>query len=191
MSRRYMVSYWVCLVLAVVFGVMTVVNLRTNNLKAVRLRNNVLSVDKASGDVETALRELRTYIYSHMDTSLSSGTNVYPPVQLKYRYDRLVTAEKQRVQAATAKVYTDAQALCEQQNSNDFSGRNRVPCIEQYVTSHTVSEQTINEDLYKFDFASPAWSPDTAGFSLLATGFFAACGSASFLFHQWRKGKLL
>lgn len=177
--------------LALFFGVVAIISLRSNNIGAVRLRDKVLQTDKDNGDIEMALRELRTYVYSHMNTDLSSGTNVYPPVQLKYRYDRLVGAEKQRVQTEMAKVYTDAQKICEQQNPTDFSGRNRVPCIESYVTNHTIIEQPIGDDVYKFDFASPVFSFDAAGISLLLSGIFAALAAASFLSQQWLKGRLL
>jgi hypothetical protein len=190
MTKTFL-NYWVFVALAVFFGSVAVLSLRANNLEAVHLRDKVLEVDKANGDVESALRELRTYVYGHMHTDLSSGTNVYPPVQLKYTYDRLVEAEKKRVQSEMAKVYLDAQRICEQQNSTDFSGRNRVPCIEQYVTSHTISEKPIADDVYKFDFASPSWSPDAAGISLVLSGLFAALGAASFLTQQWLKGRLL
>ncbi len=184
-------NYILLVGLALFFGVVSIISLRSNNLGAVRMRDKVLQTDKDNGDVEAALRELRTYVYSHMNTDLSSGTNVYPPVQLKYRYARLVEAEKQRVQTEMAKVYTDAQRLCEQQNTTDFSGRNRVPCIESYVTNHTIVEQPIGDDVYKFDFASPAFSFDTAGISLLLSGFFAALAAANFLTHKWLKGRLL
>lgn len=188
---KYFLNYWIFVGLAVFFGFVGVLNLRANNQEAVNLRNRVLEVDKANGDVEKALRDLRAYVYAHMNTNLSSGTNVYPPIQLKYTYDRLVEAEKQRVQAEMAKVYLDAQATCERQNPTDFSGRNRVPCIEQYVTSHTIAERPIADDVYKFDFASPAWSPDSAGISLVLSGLFASLGAGIFLFHQWLKGRLL
>ena len=192
MSKRTpsLLNYWLYFTVAVFFGVIAVYSLRANNLGAIRLRNQVLAVDKANGDVEAALRELRTYVYSHMNANLSSGTNVYPPVQLKYRYDRLVSAEKERVAAQTTKVYTDAQKHCERKNS-DFSGRNRVPCIEAYVTSRSVTEQPINQDLYKFDFASPTWTPDVAGISLLLAALAGLFGVISFLGQLWLRNRLL
>jgi hypothetical protein len=57
--------------------------------------------------------------------------------------------------------------LSEQQNSTDFSGRNRVPCIEQYVQTHDTTLQPVPDALYKFSFASPRWSPDLAGWSMV------------------------
>ena len=193
MSKRtpLLLNYALCFVLAAFFGLVAVFSLRANNLEAVRLRDRVLEVDKNNGDVEKALRELQKYTYAHMHTDLATNTNVYPPIQLKYRYDRLVTAEKQRVEAIMAKVYTDAQAECERQNPTDFSGRNRVPCVEAYVTSHKVAEQRINPDLYKFDFASPVWSPDLAGISLVLAGVFAAMGGFALLLRTWLKDRFI
>lgn len=184
-------NYKLFLCLALFFGFVAVLSLRQNNLQAISLRNHVLEVDKNNGDVEKALRELRDYTYHHMHSDLSASTTVYPPVQLKYRYDRLVAAEKQRVAAAMAQVYTDAQAECERQNPTDFSGRNRVPCVEAYVSTRGVSERPVNQDLYKFDFASPVWSPDLAGISLLLSGLTAAAGALALVVQQWLKGRFI
>ena len=193
MSKRTpaLLNYTLFFGLALFFGVLCIINLRANNLQAVKLRNQVLEVDKANGDVEAALRDLRSYVYTHMNTDLSANTNVYPPVQLKYRYDRLVATEKERVAAVMAKVYTDAQAECERQNPTDFSGRNRIPCIEAYVTARTIPEQPINEDLYKFDFASPTWTPDFAGITMVLSGLFAVLGASALLLQQWLKNRLI
>jgi hypothetical protein len=148
--------------------------LRENNLHMVKLRDAVYAADKNDGDVQGALTNLQRYVTAHMNTNLSSGnTSVYPPIQLKYTYDRLRAAN---LQASNASVYNDAQKYCEAQNSTDFSGRNRVPCIEQYVESHGVQPKPIPDAMYKFDFISPIWSPDLAGWSLLAALLFAILG---------------
>lgn len=161
-------NHWYFLAIALISGVICIFALRHNNQTAIQLRNEVSKVDQQNGDVETALRNLREYVYAHMNTSLASGPNaIKPPIQLKYRYDRLVAAEKARVDAANAQIYTQAQAYCEQHVPNGFSGRGRVPCIQDYVSKHGVQEQPIPESLYKFDFVSPFWSPDLAGWTLL------------------------
>ena len=144
--------------------------LRQNNLEMAHLRDAVYAADKNGGDVQKALQDLQLYVTSHMNTDLSGGPNApYPPIQLKYTYDRLVTAAGHAASEANSKIYTDAQAYCERQNSVDFSGRNRVPCIQQYVQTHGVSPPTIPDSLYKFAFLSPVWSPDLAGWSLIAS----------------------
>lgn len=144
--------------------------LRANNQHMVKLRNAVYSADKNNTDVEGALKQLQAYVTTHMNTSLNSGTgSVYPPIQLKYTYDRLLQAQQSQLAQTNTQLYTEAQHYCEQQNPVDFSGHNRVPCIEQYVSSRTpdaVQLPSIPAALYEFSFATPSWSPDLAGWSL-------------------------
>ncbi|HVX48120.1 MAG TPA: hypothetical protein VHA05_02070 [Candidatus Saccharimonadales bacterium] len=159
---------WYFALLAVIATIICVFALRANNEHMVKLRGAVYSADKNNGDVTGALKDLQAYVTTHMNTDLSNGpTSVYPPIQLKYTYQRLVDA--QQAAQSNSQLYTAAQHYCEQQDPVDFSGHNRVPCIEQYVESHGGSKpQAIPDALYKFDFVSPRWSPDLAGWSLLA-----------------------
>ena len=160
------------LILALISAVICVVALRANNQHMNQLRQEVYAADKDNGDVKTALQELQSYVTTHMNTNLSTGTSVYPPIQLKYTYERLQLAQNAQL-GASSDIYTQAQKYCEAQNSVDFSGRNRVPCIEQYVSAHKSGQpQNIPEDLYKFSFATPFWSPDLAGFTMLAAIIF-------------------
>lgn len=162
------IKVWYLLVLFLVVAAVAVFALRQNNLKMVELRQAVYVADEKNGDVEGALQDLRAFVYSHMNTDLSTGAEaVYPPIQLKYTFQRLQEAAKAKNQQDNAAVYTAAQAYCEQQNPTDFSGRNRVPCIEQYVSQHGGSQpKSVPDAMYKFDFVSPSWSPDLAGFSV-------------------------
>jgi len=156
---------WYFLLLAAVFGIMAVAGLRQNNFTALRLLDNVHKVDQQNGDTEAALRELRAFMHGHMNTELSGGPNaIKPPIQLKYRYERLVQQEKQRVAAQNAQVAADGQRVCAGQG--DFNG-----CVQQYISSNSATERMISDDFYKYDFASPAWSPDLAGLSILASIF--------------------
>lgn len=136
----------------------------------ITLRNAVYTADKNNGNVEQALQNLRTYVYGHMNTDLAAGPNaVHPPIQLKYTYNRLVQAASQQVESTNSHLYTDAQAYCQALIPTGFSGRYRESCINQYVTTHGASAQQIPKNLYEFDFVSPKWSPDVAGWSLIAT----------------------
>jgi hypothetical protein len=158
---------WYLLAIFLVFAAVAVLALRQNNLTMVKLRDHVYTADKNNQDVEGALQKLRSYVYGHMNTKLASGDEaVYPPIQLKYTYERLQTAAQTQAQQNNSQTYNDAQKYCEQQDSTDFSGRNRVPCVEQYVSEHGVKVATIPDAMYKFDFVSPSWSPDLAGFSV-------------------------
>lgn len=171
-TRVRRIKVWYLAVACVLMTAAAVLALRQNNLRMIELREAVYAADATGGNVEAALQELRAYVHAHMNTDLTSGqsSGVYPPIQLKYTYQRLQQAENERIKQQNAAVYTDAQTICEQQNPQGFSGRGRIPCIEEYVASHTAKEKTIPAALYKFNFASPSWSPDLAGFSIaLAT----------------------
>jgi len=182
---------WYFLAVALISGFIAVIALRQNNLQMIDLRNKVVQADKNNGDIETALRNLREFVYAHMNTNLSSGNNsIKPPIQLKYRYDRLIAAEKQRVNDANAKIYTDAQAYCEKAIPEGLSGRGRVPCIQDYVSSHGIKQQPIPDGLYKFDFVSPAWSPDLAGVSLLVALVSLVLFIVSYAIERWVSAEL-
>lgn len=158
----------ILLIVILVSGALAVLSLRQNNLNMIKLREAVYVADKNGGNVEGALQNLRAHVHSHMNTDVSGGDNtINPPIQLKYTYERLAAAEKERVASINAKVYTDAQVTCERQNPTSFSGGSRVPCIEAYVARNGVEERPIADSLYKFDFVSPRWSPDNAGWSLV------------------------
>ena len=168
------VRIWYFLALMVISGIVCLSALRSNNQHMGTLRDAVYAADKNDTDVVGALQKLQRYVNTHMNTSLAAGnTSVYPPIQLKYTYQRLQDEAQAKAATSNTALYSEAQKYCEQQDSTDFSGRNRVPCIEQYVTSHGgAAAQKIPDSMYKFDFASPTWSPDLAGWSLVLTALF-------------------
>lgn len=168
------ISYWYFVAIFLVSAFVAAYALRQNNLEALRLRDHVIEVDKQNGDVEKALRELREFTYSHMNANLASDNGIYPPIQLKYRYERLIAADLKRLEGNDRDVYAEAQRHCEAQNPTGFLGATRLGCIQQYVDQNARPEarpKPIPDDLYKFDFASPRWSPDLAGWSIVIAVF--------------------
>ena len=164
------ISYWYFVAIFLASGFAASYALRQNNLKAIELRDKVLEVDKADGDVEAALKELREFTYGHMNANLASDTGIYPPIQLKYRYERLVAAEQSRAESQNRDLYNDAQEYCEANSPDGFFGASRLPCIEKYLDDHGRPEakpREIPDSLYKFDFVAPIWSPDLAGWSIV------------------------
>lgn len=198
MSKRQLHHLWThtrhikpgyFLAVAAVSATTCVFALRANNQHMIKLRGAVYAADQANTDVEAPLRALQAYVTTHMNTNLNAGkTPVYPPIQLKYTYDRLVRAQSDQVAQSNTTLYSAAQAECERLNPTDFSGRNRVPCIEQYVESHDTSLAVIPDALYKFSFISPRWSPDLAGWSLLVTIMTLPLALASFVTNRWLRG---
>ncbi len=159
----------ICLIIA--SGITSVVALRHNNQTMVKLRNAVYAADKNNTDVNLALNNLRDYVYGHMNTSLSSGTNnIKPPIQLKYTYQRLYDSEVSQIETTNQQVFSDAQNYCISVKQANFDS----PCVQNYVVNHGVKDTSVNipVGLYQFDFISPSWSPDLAGWSLVATAIF-------------------
>jgi len=170
-SKVRPIKVWYMIALTVLSGLICVFALRDNYKHMDELRQKVYTADQQNGDLVTALQDLQLYVTNHMNTDLAKDSNsVYPPIQLKYTYERLQAAAQEKAASTNTQLYSDAQAHCERQNATDFSGRNRVPCIEQYVTERGGAKaEPVPDDMYKFSFATPKWSPDLAGISLVIT----------------------
>lgn len=190
-KKIFKLSYGVFLVLFTISGVVAISALRHNNQTMVQLRSEVYATDQSGGDINSALNNLRKYVYGHMNTDLSSGGNaIKPPIQLKYTYERLLEAQQQTSASSNSRIYTEAQTYCQTQVPAGFSGRGRVPCVQDYVTSHGVKTPPIPTGLYQFDFVSPSWSPDLAGWSLVVTALMGLGFITSFLVQLLTKRKL-
>ena len=190
MYRRYFhhlwarirpVKTWYFVTVALILALICAVSLRANYQHMVTLRQAVYTADQQNGNVEQSLQTLRAYVGAHMNTTLASADGVYPPIQLKYTYERLQQTEKARADQVNSAVYTDAQHHCEALYPSSFSGGPRVPCIEQYVKDHGTSPKSIPTAMYKFDFATPTWSPDLAGWSFVFTLIFGVLAVVRFV----------
>src|SRR5689334_4832698 len=91
------VKTWYLLCACLVCGVICTYALRGNYVTMTHLRSAVYSADQQNTNVEIALQQLRGFVGSHMNTSLTTSDGVYPPIQLKYTYARLQQAEAARV----------------------------------------------------------------------------------------------
>lgn len=168
-------KYWLTILLItafVFFSLLSIYALRDNNKTMMRLRDVVYTTDKQNGDVESALKNLRVYVYGHMNTNLHAGmASNEPPIQLVSRFNRVMVAEQARVAniGDANKIYVEAQNQCEKAS---LPLSVRAQCIQDYVTNNGSGIPQINippKEFYTFDFASPAWSPDLAGLSIVIT----------------------
>jgi hypothetical protein len=173
-------------VIALISTATCVIALRVNNEHMIKLRSAVYTADKSNVNIEAALQNLQAYVTNNMNTNLSSGAgSVYPPLQLKYTYARLEAAQGSTVSTSNGQLYTDAQNYCQQLDPLDFSGHNRVPCIEQYVETHSAQASSIPTALYEFDFISPTWSPDLAGWALVVAILSWLMAIIMFVINKW------
>ncbi len=171
------------LIMTLISAAICIFALRANNEHMNQLREAVYTADKNDTNVQAALQKLAKFVTTNMNTDLSSGPNgVYPPIQLTYTYDRIAQSQANALQQQNSSLYTDAENYCQSVVPNGFSGRYRIPCIEQYVSSHGLQGINVPSSLYEFDFVSPAWSPDLAGWTLILTVVLGVATLVSFAY---------
>ncbi|MBX4188924.1 hypothetical protein KW792_02380, partial [Candidatus Saccharibacteria bacterium] len=100
------------LYLFLVSAVICVIALRHNNQTMTKLRDDVYAADKSNAGINESLNKLQSYVFAHMNTSLSTSTNIRPPIQLKYTYQRLYDEQFNNIQAANQKIYDAAKKAC-------------------------------------------------------------------------------
>jgi len=165
---------WQLLVLLLIMTIVSATLLRLNNLGMVERRTAVINADE-KGDKEvlrTRIVELQGYISSHMNTSLTGG------LYLAKTYERDRDAALAAAASATnpsSAVYQQASIECRQRwKGGVASFRNDyVQCVVEKVgslapqTDPTAGLKLPKADAYRINFASPLWTPDIAGFSVL------------------------
>jgi hypothetical protein len=154
-------------ILAILMTTLAGFSLRHNYVRAGELKKAVEIADARNGDTEAALRELRSFVYAHMNANLSTDNSIQHPIQLKNQYDQLVAAEAERVKQENITVNQKATSVCEAQFPGGTFNQPKVNCIQEYVAANAVKPKDIPPEFYKFDFISPRWSPDLAGISIL------------------------
>jgi hypothetical protein len=182
---------WYFLAIAVICFGLAVYGLRQNNLRMVELRQAVIAADESGGNVEKALTNLRNYVYNHMNTELSGGqVAIHPPIQLKSRYERLMAQQQEKVEQTNEEVKAAAETICAERHPAGGFNSPRVECVQKYVQDNAAEAGDVPEELYKFDFASPRWTPDLAGISLVLGAFFSALFVVWLVLDRWIRAKI-
>lgn len=163
------VTLYIPLVSLIIFSGISVWALRANNLQMLELKAAVITADEQDGDVEAALEELRAFVNSHMNTRLRTPGSTEPPIQLVNRFNKLVALEESKAQtdASTAQLYQKAQEYCRNVGASTTP---QASCVKDYFIANGGGGTYVKlppKELYTFDFASPRWSPDLAGYSLI------------------------
>lgn len=144
--------------------------LRLNNIGMIQRRDAVLAADKGDNMqvTQSRLYDLQRYVSSHMNTNMGS-------IYLEGQYERdsqKVVANAGGNESPNGNVNVQADAACKPR----FSGYSQaylqcfVDELEKFAPGQSLAS-TVNlpkVDNYRHSFASPIWSPDFAGFSVLA-----------------------
>jgi hypothetical protein len=171
--RLNQVTTWQLFVLLILVGFIAATFLRLNNIEMVQRRSAVLSADKA-GEVEAIknrLIELQRHVSKHMNTDM--GT-----IYLEGQYNRDTDAANAAAASdgnPNGNIFKKAQEICAPRFSN--LGHYSLPyqqCVINELNKYPAASQLTSSlklpraDSYRHTFVSPLWSPDFAGFSVLA-----------------------
>lgn len=166
--RKRHIKTWQLLLLFLLCLTVSVFFLRQNNLKMVVLRNKVIAADERGSGVAVALKDLNEHVFSHMNTQ------IVRPIELVHTYNRQAKAAIRAASEANSgrDIYAEATQVCEQRGVPLTS---IAQCAADYATTNSsaVGSKEINlpdKNRFIYTFATPLWTPDAAGISLLITG---------------------
>jgi preprotein translocase subunit SecF len=168
------IKVWQLIILMVILGFISVELLRQNNLGMVERRNLVKMADETGDDkkVQAALVELRQYVTNHMNTSMGEK-GVYLEKTYQRAYERS-TLESLKDDSASRNLYDQADRECHAVFNRTQSFPAYTQCVAEKLEKFQGNDPLANVkgpsvDLYRYNFVSPAWSADLAGFAVAAT----------------------
>ncbi len=142
--------------------------LRQNNLAMVRLRNEVVAADETGAGLLESIEALNQHVFSHMNTQ------IVRPVELVKTYDRQAKAIiEATVPAPNRSLYEEAARVCAGRGSLFSDVRNQ--CVIDHINTNNTGFGELptitlpDKNRFIYSFASPVWTPDLAGFSVLAS----------------------
>ncbi len=161
------IKSWQLAVLLLIAVASSLFFLRQNNLNMVRLRNEVIAADEAGQGVAAALETLNRHVFQHMNTA------IVRPIELVNTYNRQAEAViRQTVVIPNRDLYAEAAQACASQGS--LFSATRTQCVTNYIEGNSAGFGDLpkinlpDKSRFIYNFASPRWTPDLAGFSLLA-----------------------
>jgi hypothetical protein len=161
------IKTWQLFIVFIILISTSIMALRRNSQNLEPLVEAVIIADETGKGTDEAVRQLGNYMSSHMNTLIDE------PIQLAQTYQRDADKILQQTQATSdGSIYKLAQKECE--NPNVLLSV-RAACIQDYVTRNVQpgqEPQTVkfpDTAAYTFEFVSPRWSPDLAGWLSLAS----------------------
>lgn len=164
------VKTWQLVVLLLLVGFIAATFLRLNNVGMVERRAAVLIADE-TGDIEATkarLFELQRYVTSHMNTDMGA---IYLEHQYKRDGQEAIDAASGADGNPNGNIHKKAQEVC----APRFRGYSQayLQCTVDYLAQYAPADdpqanvRMPKPDAYRHGFASPLWSPDFAGWTVL------------------------
>lgn len=168
-KRLQRVKTWQLLILLILTGFVAATFLRLNNIGMIQRRDAVLNADKV-GDSEAMINrlyDLQRYSAAHMNADTDA---FYLEQQYKRDAQKVVDAAKND-DNPNGNINVKAEAVCKPQYT--VWSLAYVQCFTDELAKYPPSSDPVenvklpNPELYRQNFASPLWSPDFAGWSVL------------------------
>lgn len=166
------VKTWQLLIIFILLGFVAATFLRLNNIGMIERRDAVEAADK-EGNPETIkarLYDLQRYSSEHMHASAEVA------LQHQYNRDWQKSLDDAKTTSDRPNVYINAETVCRPRFSS-WVGPAYMQCMMDEISrdagSNSIDQQgpePPNKALYQHSFMSPTWSPDFAGWTVLAAG---------------------
>ena len=170
------IKTWQLFVLLILAGFISATLLRLNNIGMVERRAAVMAADKVGNQEITIQRlyDLQHYVSAHMNTDLGKGVYLEAGYQ---RDSQAALTAASGDQNPNGNIYKKAQEVC----APRFSGYSTayLQCttgeLAKYPAASSLTEAVHlpSASSYLHAFASPFWSPDFAGWSVVLCGVLA------------------
>lgn len=170
-KRLQRIKTWQLVVVLILMIFVSATFLRLNNVGMIERRNAVINADETGDDQVTRNRlyDLQKYVSTHMNTDMGKG--------LFLTGARKRDAENAYARAASdsnpnGNIYKKAQDVCAPQFTNYSYAY--LQCTMNELSKYPESSDLINEvqlppaEAYLRIYNSPLWSPDFAGWSVVA-----------------------
>ena len=178
LRRLQQVKTWQLLVLLVFAGFIAATFLRLNNIGMIQRRDAVMQADKSTNTTvtQTRLYDLQRYVAGHMNTDMGV---IYLENQYKRDSQKVIDAASSDSNP-NGNVFKKAQEVCAPRYAHLGSySQAYQQCVLTELSNFAPAGSPVDSvklpktDQYRFSFVSPVWSPDFAGFSVLACALIA------------------
>ena len=165
------VKTWQLLVILLLVGFVAATFLRLNNIGMIERRTAVVNADQEGDENNTIRRlyDLQQYVSSHMNTDMGVGVFLDGSY---YRDTQAWQAAQYGDQNANGNIYKKAQEVCAPRFSSYSAAYLQCTTSElaKYPAGSTPGTEAgkPQQQGYIHDYVSPVWSPDFAGWSVVA-----------------------
>lgn len=169
-KRLQRVKTWQLVILLLLVGFLTATFLRLNNIGMLQRREAVLSADETGDKQATVSRlyDLQRFVSAHMNTDMGKGLYL----ETSYKRDVQKAYDKVSVDSnPNGNIYKKAQEVCAPKFTRWSQAY--VQCTSSELAKYPAASNLVTDvqlpraDSYLHVFASPLWSPDFAGWSVL------------------------